>query len=287
MSDSLHEEQAAFLDLYENWLSEYLKQERGHKLGVNSLLESMAYSLQLPGKRFRPFLSYLVWKIFKKNYQESIHQLKNWCLAVEFIHTYSLIHDDLPCMDDDDFRRGKPSNHKVFGEDIALLAGDGLLTEAFNLIATDQNLTAEVRLKLVSLLSEKIGTRGMVAGQVLDMNATPNITTEELKKIHLYKTGYLIEVAALGGAVIGEAQESELEFISEYSKALGLAFQIKDDLMDVNDNEQDHKSYVAIHGIEKTKDLLQQISNQALQALNRKNNSNLIALVQQNISRET
>lgn len=287
MSSELQREQIFFQESYSKWLFDYYNAQIYRPDAILALLESVNYSLQLPGKRFRPFLSYLIWKSFKKSGLDSVDRLKNWCLAIEFIHTYSLIHDDLPCMDNDDFRRGKPANHKVFGDDIALLAGDALLTEAFHLISNDEKLTAETRIKLIILLSEKIGLRGMVAGQVLDMKSTNSITEDQLKKIHELKTGYLIEAAALGGAIIAEVNEIELQFISHYAKSLGLAFQIKDDLMDANEKEQDFKSYVSIHGLEKTKELLKQVSNQALQALKRNNDQNLIDLIQQNIQRET
>lgn len=289
--NTLQREQAAFLERYQQWIDKYLEEQKRSSRSVKTLLESMSYSLQLPGKRFRPFLSYLVWKAFNQQSENSINILMPWCLAIEFIHTYSLVHDDLPCMDNDDFRRGKPSNHKVFGEDIALLAGDALLTEAFFLISNAKDLSAEIRLQLINLLSEKIGLRGMVAGQVLDMKSDSKLENinlkNQLQKIHLYKTGFLIEAAALGGAIIARANQSEQDFISEYAQALGLAFQIKDDLMDASEKQQDNKNYVSIYGLEETKKLLQQVSQQALSALKRKNDSGLVAIIEQNIYRET
>lgn len=236
------------------------------------------------GKRFRPFLTYLVFSLFSNEY----NKIKNYSFAVEMIHTYSLIHDDLPCMDNDDFRRGQPTNHKVFSEEIALLAGDGLLTDAFYMISNDQTLNAETKIKLVCLLSEKTGSAGMVGGQALDMQADKNLNLVQLKKIHTLKTANLIQAAAMGGALAAEAGEAELHNISEFSHALGMAFQIKDDLLDVNDKEQDYKSYVTLLGLEKTYDELQTYSNEARQSLRSLpgNTDVLIELINYNLKRD-
>jgi len=157
--------------------------------------------------------------------------------------------------------------HTVVTEDTALLAGDGLLSDVFGLIAADSTLTAETRIKLVQLLSEKIGSYGMVAGQVRDMQSTGDVTLENLKQIHLQKTANLIQAAAVGAATAAHASEQQLHNISEFSVSLGMAFQIKDDLLDHSDNAQDFKSYVKILGLEKTKLELQNYSDQAMKAL--------------------
>lgn len=286
MNEALKQELSYFLEHYQQWLSDFTLKKRNDPDIPSVLLESVIYSLNLPGKRFRPFLAFLSWKAFTEE-SRRIDEVLSWCLAVEFIHTYSLIHDDLPCMDNDDFRRGQPSNHKVYGEDIALLAGDALLTEAFRIISEDQQLAESKKIKLIQLLSLKTGAAGMVGGQVLDMKSQLGLTEEQLKKIHNLKTGYLIQTSAMGGAIIAGASQAQIESISKYSLHLGLAFQIKDDLLDGNDSDQDHKSYLTAFGEEKTKDYLQQTSAMARASLEEIKTSHLISLIEHNTSRET
>lgn len=150
------------------------------------------------------------------------------------IHTYSLIHDDLPAMDDDALRRGKPTNHIVFGEATAILAGDSLLTHAFKVIAEDERLTTNQRLSLIQALSLASGPMGMVAGQVLDMEAEVKaVSLEQLKQIHVNKTGRLIEFAIVAGAIIAQADDEVINQLKQFAYHLGLAFQIKDDILDV------------------------------------------------------
>ena len=257
-----------FVNDFSIWVEDYLQQQVIKKNFVELLFESKSYSLKSGGKRFRPFLVYLVSQLWSV----PIEQIKNYCLAVEMVHTYSLIHDDLPCMDNDDFRRGQPTNHKKFGEDIALLAGDALLTEAFYLISHDHHLTADCKMSLVALLSEKIGSFGMVGGQVLDMKAVSSASEIEnqlkkIEQIHLMKTGYLIQAAAVGGAVLAQVHSQALQFVSDFSLQLGLAFQIKDDLLDVHDHEQDFKSYVSVLGVEQTQHALFKTSTAAIESL--------------------
>lgn len=265
MTEYLKNERTHFLNIFEKSINDYLKknlfQKNNHVVAVN---ESMQYSLKSSGKRFRPFLAYLVFKLGAEN--ESL--LKSWALAIEFIHTYSLIHDDLPCMDNDDYRRGVPTNHKVYGEAVALLAGDSLISEAFRVISEDQDLSAEIRIQLISLLAEKIGPAGMVGGQILDMKVTSEINLEDLKKIHLLKTGYLIQAAAIGAAYILNFNEELVTKISDFSLNLGIAFQIKDDLLDFSSEAQGFKSYAHLLGFEKTTEELNRYSKLALENLN-------------------
>lgn len=228
-----------FVQQFELWVQEYISTARRNPAAAAVLLQSQEYSLTAGGKRFRPLLASLVFSL----YSGDVAKIRTLCLALEMIHTYSLIHDDLPCMDNDDMRRGKPSNHKKFSEDIALLAGDGLLTDVFSLLASDLLLKPDIKVALISLVSEKIGSFGMVSGQVRDMQATKNISLEELKLIHTLKTANLIQAAAVGAAIIAETDSSTRHNISEFSHALGMAFQIKDDLLDEADNDQDFKSY--------------------------------------------
>ncbi|MGZ3692549.1 MAG: polyprenyl synthetase family protein, partial [Pseudobdellovibrio sp.] len=195
---SLGQEQTKFISQFEVWLKDYIAACQAHPYRADILVKSQEYSLLSGGKRFRPFLAYSVFKLFS----ETTEKIQSVALALEMIHTYSLIHDDLPCMDNDDFRRGKPTNHKVFSEEIALLAADGLLSDVFNLLSRDRHSKAEVKIKLIEYISEKIGSFGMVSGQTKDMQADKNITLLELKLIHQLKTANLIQAAAVCGALV-------------------------------------------------------------------------------------
>lgn len=287
MKTSLKDENSHFLMKFEQALDQYLNENLARENTEAKLMnESMKYSLRSNGKRFRPFLAYLVFRLKSEAFQK----IRTWVLALEFIHTYSLIHDDLPCMDNDDFRRGVPTNHKVYGEAVALLAGDSLISEAFRIIAEDPCLTSEIKIKLIHLLSTKIGPAGMVSGQVLDMKVSSTITVQELKNIHRLKTGNLIEAAAVGAALILELPAQELKNIEIFSQNLGMAFQIKDDLLDFATDAQDYKNYAHILGPERTKSELEHYSNKALQALHCFGASSieqLASLVEFNLSRGT
>jgi geranylgeranyl diphosphate synthase type II len=198
---------------------------------------AIRWSLFAGGKRFRPALLFAVGKTLGA---PPNHLLGSAC-ALEMIHTYSLIHDDLPSMDDDDLRRGRPTCHVRFGEAAATLAGDALQTLAFLTIAGDRNLSAETRVQVISELARGAGTPdGMVAGQARDLEAeSRNVSGDELESIHQLKTGALIVAAARCGAIIANAGQSELEAISDYAAGLGLLFQITDDLLDVTATAQD------------------------------------------------
>ena len=278
MSIHLEQQQWEFILHFDRWLNSYLEDSKKNKNYSEVLLKSQKYSLLSGGKRFRPFLTYLVFKLFSKN----IEKIKNLCLALEMIHTYSLIHDDLPCMDNDDLRRGQPTNHKVFPEDISLLAGDGLLTDAFFLISNDQTIKDSTKVSLIKLISEKTGSQGMVSGQAFDMKVQAQMSFEELKKIHTLKTANLIQAAATSAAIVGEASPEETQAIFEFSYHLGMAFQIQDDLLDYADKEQDFKNYIKILGVEKTKIELAQHSElakvQLLKVLQNTNNNLLPAI---------
>lgn len=223
------------------------------------LQDSMIYSFAAGGKRLRPLLLFATLELFGVDKEKG---LKTAC-AVEFIHTSSLIHDDLPCMDDDDFRRGKPSNHRMFDEATAILAGDALLLNSFELISTDETLVDNQKVKLISLLSKFSGAYGMVGGQQLDIeNEGKQITLDELRLINAYKTGKLIAFPILAGGIIANRSEKELSILEQSAKAIGLAFQIQDDILDVIGNEEtlgkkvhsdekNHKStYVTLLGLE-------------------------------------
>lgn len=197
--------------------------------------ESMLYSLNAGGKRLRPMLLLAVLHSYGK--EEKIGYPV--ACAVELIHTYSLIHDDLPCMDNDDFRRGKPTNHKVYGEAIAVLAGDGLLTESFRLIADAEELSDRVKLTLISELSKAAGAEGMVGGQVADMEGeNKQLTLKQLEYIHEHKTAKLLAFSIIAGAIIAEASIEEINKLKEFAYHIGIAFQIKDDILDVEGDEE-------------------------------------------------
>ncbi|MFD2214084.1 polyprenyl synthetase family protein [Metabacillus endolithicus] len=199
-----------------------------------SLQESMIYSLEAGGKRLRPILVLAVLHTYNKPEELG---LATAC-AIEMIHTYSLIHDDLPCMDDDDLRRGKPTNHKVFGEAIAVLAGDGLLTQSFALIANDPTCSAEQKLRLISELVKASGAEGMVGGQVADMEGeAKKLSIEELQSIHENKTAKLLAFSIIAGAILAEAPEEDINKLREFSYHVGIAFQIRDDILDLEGNQ--------------------------------------------------
>ena len=277
MTEHLKNENIHFLNKFEEALDNYLLLQ-----GHSSLADSIKYSLKSHGKRFRPFLAYLVLQTQSKSFEV----IKSWCLAIEFIHTYSLIHDDLPCMDNDNYRRGVLTNHKVYGEDIALLAGDSLISEAFRVVAEDISLDANIRLKLIQMLATKIGPSGMVGGQLLDMQTSIPLPINELKDLHVLKTGNLIQAAAQGAGIILQLPAQQLEAIENYALQLGLAFQIKDDLLDYKTDSQDFKNYVQNLGLDRAQSELEMHSASATEWIQKNINSeNLVALVQFNLKR--
>ncbi len=248
----------------------------------SSVYEAMKYSLLAGGKRLRPVLLTAVSNMLGGNFEDA---LAVGC-AVECVHTYSLIHDDLPCMDNDDLRRGKPTCHKVFPENIALLAGDGLLNKAFEILSDVSNFTSideNTLLKLIGILSSASGTKGMIGGQVIDLMSEneKDVPEELLLRMHRKKTGALFEASALMGAVIGGASENspEYEAIGNYARMLGLAFQIKDDILDVigdekslgkpigSDEQEGKTTFVTLFGIEGATEKEREYTKGAIDAL--------------------
>jgi geranylgeranyl pyrophosphate synthase len=233
------------------------------------LHEAISWSLFAGGKRFRPALLLAVGQTFGV----SDDKLLQTAAAIEMIHTYSLVHDDLPAMDNDDLRRGRTTCHRKFGEATAILAGDVLQTLAFQTIGEDENVSAEIRVKLISEISRAAGTpSGMVAGQQLDLEAEgKNISIEHLEKIHRSKTGAIISVSAQAGAIIAEASKEEIEIITNYATKLGLLFQITDDLLDVTqttevlgktsgkDISAQKATYPALYGLDETRKLAENV----------------------------
>lgn len=196
-----------------------------------NLIESMKYSGLSGGKRIRAFLTRECFSIFNGYCDDEI--ILPVACAVEIIHAYSLIHDDLPCMDNDDMRRGQPTNHKKFGEAVAVLAGDALLTFAFHILADAEKINPEIKVKIISEISRAAGYSGMVGGQTMDMNyENSKIDVIRLIKLHTLKTGALIIAAARAGCIAAGASKDELDLISDYAKNIGLAFQVIDDSFD-------------------------------------------------------
>lgn len=200
-----------------------------------TLKKAMLYSLEAGGKRLRPILVLAVLHTYKQAEDAGIAT----ACAVEMIHTYSLIHDDLPCMDDDDLRRGKPTNHKVFGEAMAVLAGDGLLTQSFSLIVNDPFSSSEKKLRIISELVLSAGAEGMVGGQVADMEGeSKNLSLHELQYIHENKTAKLLSFSIISGAILAGAPEEDIEKLRKYAYHLGIAFQIQDDILDIEGSQE-------------------------------------------------
>lgn len=246
--------------------------------------EAMKYSVMNGGKRLRPFLVCETARLFGEKTQANA---KLVAASLEMLHSYSLIHDDLPAMDNDDLRRGKPTCHKQFDEATAILAGDGLLTYAFELLAgKENNLPAAERCELVRLLSQAAGAfNGMVAGQMLDLYAEtskPEQTAEREKlisNIEAMKTGCLIRYACEAGAVIGHANVEERQALITYARKIGAAFQIADDILDVEGNaelmgkrlqkdaQQGKMTFVTLYGLERAKELARQLISEAKQVL--------------------
>ncbi len=203
---------------------------------LTAVTDAMAYSALAGGKRIRPFLVLEFCKLFGGDVRSALPL----AVALECVHTYSLIHDDLPCMDNDDLRRGKPTCHKVYGEEFALLAGDALLTGAFEIIASADGLSEKVRLDAIKALSSLAGVNGMIGGQTIDLQSEgKSIDFEKLLKLHSLKTGALIRCAAYLGAISAGARPEQISAADRYAERLGLAFQIADDVLDVTSTEEE------------------------------------------------
>ena len=240
------------------------------------IYDSASYSLNIGGKRIRPILMLLIYSMYKENWREILE----FSSAIEMIHTYSLIHDDLPCMDNDDLRRGKPTNHKVYGEDIAVLAGDALLNEAMNVMMKFSLNHGREALVASQKIAEAAGAEGMIGGQVVDIiNEGKKISEEELRYMHMKKTGALIKVSIVAGAILGNASEEEIELLEKFGENLGLAFQIKDDILDVignteklgkkvlSDEENDKTNFISMHGLDYCIKECERLTNESINIL--------------------
>ena len=243
----------------ERLLSEYMPKEDGYQA---TIMEAMNYSLKAGGKRLRPVLTLEACKIVGGNETDAIP----FAIAIEMIHTYSLIHDDLPALDNDDLRRGKPTNHMVFGESMAILAGDALLNYAFEIMLSNS----------INKIAKSAGIYGMIGGQVVDVQSENKvISKDKLDFIHLNKTAAIIIGCMRAGAIIGDACEEDLEKITKYGKNIGLSFQIVDDILDIVGDEtklgkkvgsdiENHKStYPSLLGLEKSKEIANDLIEEA------------------------
>ena len=261
---------------YRTYLEQYLKDYYSyfHMLPQKQLFEAMDYSLYAGGKRLRPCLTMEFCRLCCGDWKKAAP----FASAVEMIHTYSLIHDDLPSMDNDDFRRGNPTNHKVYGEAMAILAGDALLTDAF-MIAASQPLDDPEKLGLaISVLGHNAGSLGMVGGQVLDISSEARqLTEQEVLDIQTRKTGALINSACVLGVIAGGGDEDQIAAAAQFAAGIGLAFQIRDDMLDVIGTAEEmgkgvgtdavKNTFVRLYGLETCEKLVQQYTDLAISAL--------------------
>ena len=233
-------------------------------VGHKTLFQAARYSLLGGGKRIRPILAIATAEALRAH---SPNFVRPAC-ALELVHTYSLIHDDLPCMDDDDFRRGKPSLHKVYNEGHAVLTGDYLLTYAFQILAQDAYLTSEQKVQLISILSRHAGGDGMIAGQVIDIESVDKkLDLAGLKDLHLKKTGALITACFEFGGVFANVGIPQMQNLHIIGQQLGLAFQIIDDVLDAEETANGKASYISLLGIDKSKEMAQGLLLKALETL--------------------
>jgi len=279
-------------DLYLTHIEEYLSKKcfvddsQPQKL----LFDAMRYSLLAGGKRLRPIFVFDFCAMCGGDWKKAVP----FAAAVEMIHTYSLIHDDLPCMDNDDYRRGKLTNHKVYGEAAAVLAGDALLTAAFGFLA-GADLDAAGRVEAVKVLSHCAGELGMVGGQILDMQSENRVCTEqEVLDIQSRKTGALIRAACQLGVIAGGGSEAQMEAAGIFADSLGLAFQIRDDVLDVIGNAEelgkatgvdtDKNTFVRLYGLEVCDTLVREHTQKAIQALSAFPNNTFMTQLADNLT---
>ena len=257
-----------------------------NKLGLqSSVADAMNYSLEAGGKRIRPVLVLAFCHMCGGDYRKAAAP----AAAIEMIHTFSLIHDDLPCMDNDDFRRGKPSCHKKFGEACAVLAGDALAIRPFQVIA-ESELNDSMKIKLIAELACSSGAEGMIGGQIIDMENEQRSTVngENLRMMYALKTGRLIKTSCVMGCIAAEASDEQVKNAEEYAHCLGLAFQIIDDILDVtgdeaalgkpigSDAEENKTTFVTLYGIENAREEAVKLTDKAMKILGRFDNNEFL-----------
>lgn len=282
---------------YREFIQQYLEEYYSHfdSQPQKQLFEAIRYSLLAGGKRLRPIFAFEFCRLAGGDWKNAAP----FAGAIEMIHTYSLIHDDLPCMDNDDYRRGRLTNHKVFGEAMAVLAGDALLTDAFALASTAKLPNPAQMSLAIGVLSENAGSLGMVGGQVLDMLSQQRECSEqEVLDIQSRKTGALINAACVLGAIAGGAGEAQIKAAAGFAGCLGLAFQIRDDMLDVigdagelgkaTGHDSDKNTFVRLYGLEKCEELVQKYTNAAIEQLQAfQDTGDLISLAQSLTARRT
>ena len=262
---------------YREYIEDYLERyyNRFDSAPQKILFDSMKYSLLAGGKRLRPIFAFEFCRLCGEDWKTAAP----FAGAIEMIHTYSLIHDDLPCMDNDDYRRGRLTNHKVYGEAMAVLAGDALLTDAFALASTAQLPNPADMALAIGVLSENAGSLGMVGGQVLDiLSEERECSEQEVLDIQSRKTGALINAACVLGAIAGGAGEEQINAAAGFAGCLGLAFQIRDDLLDVIGDavelgkatgvDTDKNTFVRLYGLQKCEELVSDYTTRAIACLN-------------------
>ena len=271
MNESMENRSREYRAYIEAYLKEYI--DANLEEPQKQLYEAMGYSLLAGGKRLRPILAFEFCRMCGADWKKAAP----FAAAIEMIHTYSLIHDDLPCMDNDDFRRGRPTNHKVYGEGMAILAGDALLTDAFAMAAS-ADLSGKDMATAIGVLAENAGSLGMVGGQVLDiMSEQRRLTEQEVLDIQSRKTGALINAACVLGAIAGGGSEKQIEAAAGFAALLGLAFQIRDDMLDVIGTQEEmgkgvgtdaaKNTFVRLYGLEKCEELVNKYTDLALKKL--------------------
>tara|TARA_Y100001935_G_scaffold238555_1_gene225273 strand:- start:3561 stop:4454 length:894 start_codon:yes stop_codon:yes gene_type:complete len=262
--------ESLLLERVNNQISKYI-------INTNEIDESMRYALSNPGKRVRPLLSYLVGDVFNVN----LNKLDGTASAIEIIHTYSLVHDDLPCMDDDNLRRGKPTLHVKYSESTAVLAGDAMASLAIDIILCDLNLSSDLKVQLLQFLMKTIGPEGMILGQIQDISFEDKLVTEEeILKMNELKTGALVEFSMLAPVIIaGE----DIKQWSKIAKKVGITFQLIDDLLDIQETEEklgkaakkdkkkNKKNYPICFGVNKTRDKIKEYQNEVEMLLSEMN----------------
>ena len=277
-----------YREAVEKYLREYYSEFHGEPQKI--LFDSMEYSLLAGGKRLRAALAFEFCRVCGGDWKCATP----FAAALEMIHAYSLIHDDLPCMDNDDFRRGLPTNHKVFGETMAVLAGDALLTDAFT-VASTANLPARQVLEAIQVLAGCAGSLGMVGGQALDVQSeNRELSEQEVLDIQSRKTGALIRAACAMGAIAGGAKEEQFDAACEFAACFGLAFQIRDDMLDVIGSSSvlgksvgtdvSKNTFVKLYGVEKCDELVRLYTDRSISALEKFEDSSFLRLLAQEMT---
>ena len=265
-----------YIKFTEDSLKNYNALSEGERAQEN-LVTAMNYSLEAGGKRIRPVLVYAFCEACGGDFARAAAP----AAAIEMIHTFSLIHDDLPAMDNDDFRRGKPSCHKAFGEAMAILAGDALSVLPFGIIADDSALDPQEKVRIISVLAKAVGKSGMIGGQVIDMENEQRSDVDEvnLRNMYRHKTGELIAVSCIMGCICAGADGDMISYAAEYGYKLGLAFQIIDDILDVtstteelgkpvgSDEEENKTTFVTLFGVDEARNIADNITNEAMKCL--------------------